>query len=148
MDHFGSPSPTYSGSASGVRWASSSAEAPTVFPFSKSGKREGENDFVITQFRPSRDGGRSGSKLRLSIFSTRTGQFLVPGSRTRSTCPTHQNLTLDGSSIYTQVMNLTGWTDWVGRVIRPVDNLRTNKEGQPSAKNGTRSGARLHCIQG
>ena len=34
-----------------VGWASWGA-ATTVFPFSKSGREEGENDFVITQFRP------------------------------------------------------------------------------------------------
>ena len=44
-----------------VGWASSSAETATVFPFSKSGKREGENDFVITQFRPAAVVGRGQS---------------------------------------------------------------------------------------
>ena len=53
---------------------------------------------------------------------TRTGQLFASWLTSSLVQPVkpikiYQILTLDGSSIYTQVINLTGWTGLVGQVI-------------------------------
>ena len=60
---------------------------------------------------------------------TRTGRFFLPGSTSWPIQPVKainidQNFTLNGQGICSRVMNLTGWTGQVRRVIWHVDNLR------------------------